>query len=175
MVINLEILFKNTTKYTKETYKQFVEFHSKKYNFQYTLFNVIIIALILFCIVLQVSYKYYEIAILTCIVFTCFCLYRYFHPISVVSKELKGKTIAEEKSFTFKFYEKYFKVFDKLDSNTVKYYKLRRAFETKDFFYLYIDKTHAFIINKENFSIGKPTDFSEFIKKKCFLRYKKVK
>ena len=174
-MINLKILFKNRTKYTKEIYRKFVEFHNNKYNFQYTLFNIIIIALILFCIVLQISYKYYGVAILTCIVFTCFCLYRYFHPISVVTKELKGKTIQEEKSFTFKFYEKYFKVYDNLASNTVKYYKLRRAFETKNFFYLYLDKTHAFIINKENFSIGKPSDFSRFIGKKCFPRFKKFK
>lgn len=175
MVIKLKILFKNRTKYTKETYKQFVEFHSNKYNFQYTLFNIFIIALIIFCIVLQITYKYYGVAILTCIIFTCFCLYRYFKPISIVKKELTGETISEEKSFTFKFYEKYFKVYDNLASNTVKYYKLRRAFETKDFFYLYLDKNHAFIINKENFSIGTPTDFSRFISKKCFLRYKKVK
>lgn len=174
-MINLKILFKNKTKYTKDIYKQFVEFHSKKYNFQYTLFNIFIIALILFCIVLQISYKYYGIAIITCIIFTCFCLYRYFHPISVVSKELKGKTISEEKSFTFKFYEKYFNVYDKLDHSTVKYYKLRKVFETENFFYLYIDKNHAFILNKENFSIGKPTDFSDFIKKKCIFRFKKVK
>ena len=175
MVINLKVLFKNETKYSKETYKQFIEFHSKKYHFTYTLFTAIIVFLIIFCIVLQISYRYYLLAILTCIIFTCFCLYRYFHPISVVSKELKGKTIAEEKSFTFKFYEKYFKVSDNLTYNTVKYYKLHRIFETKDFFYLYLDKTHAFIINKEKFLIGKPTDFSEFMKKKSFLKYKKVK
>lgn len=175
MVIKLNLLFKNKTKYTKETYKKFVEFHSKKYNFQYTLFNVIIIALILFCMILQVTYKYYSLAIFTCIIFTCFCLYRYFHPISVVAKELKGETISEEKTFTFKFYEKYFKVFDKLDNSNVNYNELRKIFETKNFFYLYLDKTHAFIISKENFSIGTPTDFSKFIKKKCFLKYKKVK
>ena len=171
----MKILFKNRTKYTKETYRKFLEFHSSKYSFQYTLFNIFIIALILFCIVLQITYKYYTVAILTCIIFTCFCLYRYFKPISVVTKELKGETIKEEKSFTFKFYEKYFKVYDKLNSNTIRYYRLRRAFETSNFFYLYLDKTHAFIINKENFSIGTTTDFSRFIGKKCFPRFKKVK
>ena len=174
-MINLKTLFKNKTQYTKETYKQFVEFHSKKYHFQYTLFTTIIVSLILFCIVLQTSYKYYTLAIVTCIIFTIFCLYRYFHPISVINKELPSKTIKEEKYFTFKFYEKYFKIQDKLQTNIVKYYSIRKVFETKDFFYLYIDKTHAFLINKKNFSIGKPTDFSEFIKKKCILRYKKVK
>lgn len=173
--MKLKILFKNKTKYSKETYKKFVEFHSNKYSFQYTLFNIIIIALILFCIILQVSYKYYSLAIFTCTIFTGFCLYRYFHPISVVQKELNGKTIREEKCFTFKFYEKYFKVYDTLNFDTVKYYKLRRVFETKDFFYLYIDKNHAFIISKKNFLIGKSSDFSRFISKKCFLRFKKVK
>lgn len=175
MVINLKVLFKNETKYSKETYKQFIEFHSKKYHFTYTLFTAIIVFLIIFCIVLQISYRYYLLAILTCIIFTCFCLYRYFHPISVVTKELKSKTLQEEKSFIFKFYEKNFKIQDKLQTDIMKYYKLRKIFETENFFYLYIDKTHAFIINKENFLIGKPADFSKFLKKKCIFRFKKVK
>lgn len=171
----MKILFKNTTKYTKAIYKEFVEFHNKKYNFKYTLFNIFIIALLLFFVICQISYKYYVLAIISCIIFTAFCLYRYFHPISVVVKELNGKTIKEEKSFTFKFYDKYFKVESGMELNLVKYYKLRRCFETKDFFYLYIDKTHAFLINKENFSIGNSNDFSKFIREKCFLKFKKIK
>ena len=171
----MKILFKNTTKYTKAIYKEFVEFHNKKYNFKYTLFNIFIIALLLFFVICQISYKYYVLAIISCIIFTTFCLYRYFHPISVVVKELNGKTIKEEKSFTFKFYDKYFKVESGMELNLVKYYKLRRCFETKDFFYLYIDKTHAFLINKENFSIGNSKDFSKFIREKCFLKFKKIK
>ncbi len=175
MVINLKILFKNKTKYTKDVYKEFLGFHSKKYHFSYTLFTATFIFLILFCIVLQVSYDYYLLALISCIAFTCFCLYRYFHPISVVTKELKGETIKNEKSFTFKFYNKYFKVQDDSQSDIVKYYQIRKAFETKEFFYLYLDRTHAFILNKENFLVGKPADFSTFIKKKCILRFKKVK
>lgn len=171
----MKILFKNKTKYTKEIYKEFVEFHNKKYSFQYTLFNIFIIALLLFFIICQIKYEYYVLAIISCIVFTVFCLYRYFHPISVVKKELNGNTIKKEKSFTFKFYDKHFIIQDSSISNLVKYYKLRRCFETKDFFYLYIDKTHAFLINKENFSIGNSSDFSKFIRKKCFLRFKKIK
>ena len=175
MVIILKILFKNKTKYSKEIYREFLGFHSKKYHFSYVLFTVTITFLILFCIVLQIAYNYYLLAILSCIIFTCFCLYRYFHPISVVNKELNGKTIKEEKVFTFKFYEKYFKIQDKLQIDTVKYYQIRKAFETENFFYLYIDRTHAFIISKENFSLGTPANFSEFLKKKCILRFKKVK
>lgn len=174
MVINLKILFKNKTKYDKATYKKFLEFHSNKYHFSYVLFTTTIIFFILLCITLQISYKYYSLAIITCIAFTCFCLYRYFHPISVVTKELNGETIKKEKSITFKFYEKYFKVQDDLQLNIIKYFHLRKVFETKYFFYLYIDRTHAFIINKKDFLFGKSTDFSKFIKRKCFLRFKKV-
>ena len=175
MVIKLKILFKNKTKYTKEIYKKFVDFHSKRYNFQYNLFTFIIIILILFCIILQLTYRYYSLVIFTCIFFTCFCLYRYFHPISVVSKELRGETISEEKSFTFKFYDKYFTVEDKSECNTVKYTNLRKVFDTEDFFYLYLDKTRAFIIDKKNFLVGKPIDFSAFLEKKYLLKFKKVK
>ena len=173
-MITLKILFKNETKYTKEIYKKFVDFHSNKYNTKYNMYTIIIVFLILFCIVLQVSYRYYLIAFLTCIIFAIFCLYRFLHPLSIVKKELEGEIIQKEKSFTFKFYDKYFIISEKKDLNIVKYYKLKKAFETKDFFYLYLDKSHAFLLNKKNFIIGNPEDFSRFLKKKCFLRFKKV-
>ena len=50
---------------------------------------------------------------------------------------------------------------------------IKKSFETEDKFYLYLDKTDAFILDKQGFEIGKVDDFREFIKRKCIFRYKK--
>ena len=60
-----------------------------------------------------------------------------------------------------------------VEYSTMKYYKLKKVFETKKYFYLYIDKRHAFILDKNGFKKGDITTFSDFIKKKCLFKYKK--
>ena len=42
--------------------------------------------------------------------------------------------------------------------------------ETKDFFYLYIDKNHAFLLNKSNFIKGNKFEFLKFLKKKLWYK-----
>ena len=152
-MINLKILFKNKTKYTKQAYKEFVEIHNKTHNFTYTLYTVIVIALLLICLVLQVNNHTYSLAITFCLIITCFILWRFFHPVSVVSKQFNSSTIQTEKEFTFNFYNKYFKIVDNNQFEIFKYYKIYKVYETDNFFYLYTNRTHSFLINKNNFLV----------------------
>lgn len=152
-MITLKILFKNKTKYTKQAYKEFVEIHNKTHNFTYTLYTVIVIALLLICLVLQVNNHTYSLAITFCLIITCFILWRFFHPISVVSKQFNSSTIQTEKEFTFNFYNKYFKIIDNNQFEIFKYYKIYKVYETDNFFYLYTDRTHSFLISKNNFLV----------------------
>ena len=152
-MINLKILFKNKTKYTKQAYKEFVEIHNKTHNFTYTLYTVIVIALLLICLVLQVNNHTYSLAITFCLIITCFILWRFFHPVSVVSKQFNSSTIQTEKEFTFNFYNKYFKIIDNNQFEIFKYYKIYKVYETDNFFYLYTNRTHSFLINKNNFLV----------------------
>lgn len=62
--IYLKILFKNETKYNKEIYENFLNFHNKKFHFKYTLYTAAIIMLLIFCLSLQVKYHNYTLAIL---------------------------------------------------------------------------------------------------------------
>jgi len=174
-VIDLKPLFKNTTKYTKTVYQEFLQFHSNHYKFSSILYTVTIIALLLFCVIAQVKVHNFTLAITFCMILTGFFLWRLLHPISEVSKELKSDKIQKEKEFTFLFFDKHFKIRDKLQVENIKYYKLYKIFETSTFFYLYIDRTHAFLLDKSHFSIGSPEEFSEFIHKKCWYKFKKVK
>lgn len=149
----MKILFKNKTKYTKQAYKEFVEIHNKTHNFTYTLYTIIVIALLLICLVLQVNNHTYSLAITFCLIITCFILWRFFHPISVVSKQFNSSTIQTEKEFTFNFYNKYFKIIDNNQFEIFKYYKIYKVYETDNFFYLYTNRTHSFLINKNNFLV----------------------
>lgn len=152
-MITLKILFKNKIKYTKQAYKEFVEIHNKTHNFTYTLYTVIVIALLLICLVLQVNNHTYSLAITFCLIITCFILWRFFHPVSVVSKQFNSSTIQTEKEFTFNFYNKYFKIIDNNQFEIFKYYKIYKVYETDNFFYLYTNRTHSFLINKNNFLV----------------------
>ena len=149
----MKILFKNKTKYIKQAYKEFVEIHNKTHNFTYTLYTVIVIALLLICLVLQVNNHTYSLAITFCLIITCFILWRFFHPVSVVSKQFNSSTIQTEKEFTFNFYNKYFKIIDNNQFEIFKYYKIYKVYETDNFFYLYTNRTHSFLINKNNFLV----------------------
>lgn len=149
----MKILFKNKTKYTKQAYKEFVEIHNKTHNFTYTLYTVIVIALLLICLVLQVNNHTYSLAITFCLIITCFILWRFFHPVSVISKQFNSSIIQTEKEFTFNFYNKYFKIIDNNQFEIFKYYKIYKVYETDNFFYLYTNRTHSFLINKNNFLV----------------------
>lgn len=171
--IYLKILFKNETKYNKEIYENFLNFHNKKFHFKYTLYTAAIIMLLIFCLSLQVKYHNYTLAILFGIFLSAFFLWRFLHPFSIAQKELKSNKIENKKTFYFIFYEDKFKIRDNENYNIMPYFKLYKIFETEDFFYLYIDKTHSFVLNKNGFLIGNSNDFSTFIKKKCKSKYHK--
>ena len=67
------------------------------------------------------------------------------------------------------------KFYFEIDKTRVYYFKLHKVFETKDYFYLYLDEDTAFLVSKSGFKLGTPKDFSEFIKKKCIFKYSKEK
>ena len=167
-MINLKLLFKNTTKYTKTVYDNFLVFHNKKYQLTYMAYTAIVVAFILFTLIFQVKYHNFTIAIVLCCGLTVFVLWRFFRPVAEVTKEYKSEKIQKEKEFTFKFYDKYFVTEDDKQYSKIKYYQLHRVFETSDFFYLYIDKKHAFLLDKTKFKKDNPSEFSSFIKKKCW-------
>ena len=171
----MKILFKNKTKYSKEIYTEYLSFHRKKYNLSYRLYTSIVIFLILMCIVFQVQYHYYTLAITSCFVLTAFFLWQFIHPEYEVAKEYQSDKIINESEFSFIFYNKYFKVVGKKQFSNCKYYKLHKVFETDDFFYLYLDKNHALLLKKDGFTIGNSENFSTFIEKKVLWKYSRFK
>ncbi len=168
----MNLLFKNVTKYSKEVYDEFLKFHSKKFSFRYNLFSLAISMLLLFFMMLHISYNNYGIAVIICACLTAFILYRYFQPIEEVRNEYNSEKITKETSYTFSFYEKYFKIYAKREYSKIYYKDLYKIFETNEFFYLYLDKRHSLLLDKNGFQRGTCLEFKNFIKKKCPFKFR---
>lgn len=166
----MEILFKNKTKYTKETYQKFLQFNQNKFGNKYTFTTIVIILLLSFCFITNLQFSNYSTAFIFIITLIIFFNYRFFSPKKRIQKELKTEKFEKEKEFTFTFCDKFFVISDNKDSEKIKYWKLHRVYETNEFFYLYVDKTHAFLLNKSTFSEGNTCDFYKFIKKKIWYK-----
>ena len=96
-------------------------------------------------------------------------LFRLYLPMKRYQKTQKKYSKNKEASFTFSFYKFHFSV----EKKTFSYLKLYKVFETKDYFYLYLDEENAILVSKKGFKLGTSKEFSEFIKKKCLFKYSK--
>ena len=168
-----KLLFKNTTQYSKKAYNQFNQFHNNNNVLKYELFTVLIIILLIYCIVTTIKARIIPLVLLFILILISFVIYRFFGPIRIYKKEVKKKAITKTQSFNFYFYDKYFKIKDNLNFYKQSYFKLHKVYETDEFFYLYVNKQYSFIIDKSGFTKGTPQEFSDFIKKKVLLKYKK--
>ena len=166
-----EILFKNVTKYNNKNYHQFIEFHNKKYSLSNNFYTIIMTILLIYCIILNIKQKSIPLILLFVALLVGFLLWKIYFPMKRYQKTQKNLANTKETGFTFSFYDLYFL----LDKKTIYYFKLYRVFETKDYFYLYINPDYAMLVSKNGFKIGTAEDFSKFIKKKCFFKYRKQK
>ena len=167
----MKVLFKNKTKYSKEIYEEFLDFHQEKYGTSYYIYTALIVLALLFCIILQFKYKNYLISILTMLILLIFLMWRFYHPTKVIENEMKSKKIEKEQEFIFKFFDRYFTIYSQKLNRQIRYWQLRKIFETEEFFYLYIDKTHALLLDKNGFEIGDSEQFRKFMKRKCKFRF----
>lgn len=162
-------LFKNITKYNSKNYEQFIKFHGEKFNFSYNMYTAVMSVLLIYCIILNIMQKNIPFVLLFLALLILIFLFRMYLPMKRYQKTQKQYSKNKETSISFIFYKFYFTVGKK----TFPYMRLYKVFETKDYFYLYIDDENAVLISKNGFKMGTAEEFSEFIKKKCFFKYKK--
>lgn len=166
----MEKLFENTTAYSTSIYKEFLEFHNQKYSLKYHLYTLLFVFALVFCMILQFSNGNIGLGIIFTCVLIFFIFYRVFHPLLFIKKEASSNKIKKQMKNTYSFYDTYMEVKNDKDCIKLNYYKLHRAFSTKKYFYLYINKNYSFILDKNNFTIGTPEDFNIFIKKKTWYK-----
>ena len=161
MVIYMKILFKNKTKYTENSYKKFLEFHSNKFLFTF--------------IILYFFNHFYLQAFLAMILLALFLVLKIIKPTLKVKKDFESDKIQNEKIFKFIFCKNYLKIYNNLKYDKVKYTKLYKIFETTDFFYLYVDDENSLLVDKKGFYYGTADEFSKFLKKNYWFKYKLIK
>jgi len=69
---------------------------------------------------------------------------------------------------TFCFHESYFTVITTgiiSGTSDIRYEALYRVYQTKNYFYLYIQQTQSYIIHKADIKTGNPEEFSAFLQK----------
>lgn len=160
----MKVLFKNTTKYTKENRNNFVEFHNNKYGVK-ELLNIIFLGIVmLYMLILNLIWKNWIFILIIAI--TIGILYT----LEKNTKEKKERSKVKE--FTFYFYKKHIKIKYKKEFERLKYFQLHKIFETDEYFFLYLDEKSSMILSKKGFEIGTANEFSQFIKHKCPLKYR---
>ena len=167
----MKILFKNNTKYTKDNYNAFIKFHRDKYG-KKTIFKCILIAIcIIYIIILNIIHFNWKTILLILVI----GIITYILNNARNNKQTNNsrKLINKQRDFLFYFYKDCVKIKCGRKFDRLRYFEIYRAFETKDYFFLYTDEKHSLIISKEGFTIGTAKGFSEFIKKKCLLKYRK--
>ena len=164
----MKILFKNTTKYDKENRENFINFHRDKYGTKTFIKGILISACAAYMVIFNVMYDNW-IGIL---ILALLAIMIYFFNKFLVNKKNKKKKKQKNKEFTFFFYERFIKIKCKRQFERMRYFEIKKVFETEENFFLYTDDTHSLILDKDGFEIGNEKEFAEFIKKKCPFKYR---
>lgn len=169
----MEPLFKNKTILSSKNYMNLVAFHQKKYNLRYWLYTIALSLLLICCAIFQISAQNYLLAILLFASFIFFLAYRFIYPYYKTGKELHSNKVQNNLINYFFFYENYFRIKNTIGNSKLKYRDLYRVYENDNYFYLYMDKSNALIIEKSGFVIGTAHSFRTFIKNKVGFKFKK--
>ena len=157
----MEKLFENKTKYTQKEYA--------KSDYSFMMFNFIFFGI---CLIIAVIEKEFILALGLIIYLLVYFWFKVIRPIKAVEKDKKSHKMSGNFVNNYEFYKNYFKVENVDGKAQILYFKLYRVVETRTDFYIYISREYAFIVSKFGFTKGTSEEFSKFIKKKMFTKYK---
>ena len=170
----MELQFKNVTKSTKSVYNEFVKFHSEEHRHEYLFKAILILIVVVYMTIFNIIYKNYISAIIIILAVVLIGIYREKEQKNVTKRELNSSKIKNSEDIEYCFYNKYFTTKVNENKQKVRYYKIYKVYSDNKNFYLYLDKTHAFILNKKGFTKGTPDEFNKFILKKNRLRILRI-
>ena len=168
----MEKLFENKTKYSQKEYDIFLESYKKEYatsDYAYIIFNIVFFG---FCMILAFIERELFLAIALLVGIIIYLWFRIIRQNIIVEKTKKSKKVSGNFVNNYDFYKNYFNVKNIDGKAQILYFKLYRVVETKDCFYIYISRQYAYIVSKNGFTKGTPEEFSKFIKKKVYTKYK---
>lgn len=168
----MEVLFENVTEYDDQEIKKFMKFN-EKINQPYAKYLLVVCVLFMIIAIMNIVFRNWKGLIAQFVLFGILYLY-YFRVKPKQNQEQNKKMIHNQ--YTFRFYDRFLKVKEARaqDEKLFNYIEISRIYETKENFYLYVGDNCSLLINKTNFTIGNLSDFREFIKRKCILKYRKM-
>ena len=172
MELNLfKPIFKNVTKYNAKNYNNFIQFHNDKFGNSYFFITLLFTILIIYIFVMNILNKNFVLCLILLCGLFLFLYFRLFVPVKEYKDNSKMLKNNKQLTYTFTFYKNFFTI----NKKRYYYFSLHKVFETKDYFYLYINENNAALLSKDGFKLGNCNDFTNFIKKKCLLKYKESK
>ena len=168
----MEKLFENRTKYTQKEYNLFTESYKQEYaksDLSFMMFNFIFFGI---CMIIAFTQKEFILAFGLIIYLLLFFWIKIIRPAKEVEKDKKSHKMSGSFINNYEFYKNSFRVENVDGKVKILYLKLYRVVETKTNFYIYISREYAFIVSKFGFTKGNSDEFSSFIKKKMFTKYK---
>ena len=163
----MELKFKNVTKYSKKVYNDFLKFHTQKFLLGYITYTLFIVILLIYLLICCIKGKNWIPVLIILFSILIFIIYRIFSQKAIVKKQMKSNKIINEEKFEYEFYEKNLIIKNKENIKKIKYSLIKKCFESKKYFYLYIDKDNALILSKDGFIKGNVEEYKKFIKSKC--------
>ena len=168
----MEKIFENKTKYSQKEYDIFLESYKKEYaksDYAYIIFYILFFG---FCMIWAFKIGEILLGIALLAGLGIYLWFKIIRPSILVDKTKKGPKLNGSFSNKYEFYKNFFKVENPEGKAQIYYFKLYRVVETKSYFYIYISRQYAFIVSKLGFTKGSSENFSKFIKKKIFTKYK---
>ena len=170
----MELKFKNITKCSKEIYNEFLEFHNKKFGLKERMNLIFILIVISYMLVFNIKFKNFKfIVIVVILLLIAFLSYKIYRRENTPKKELKSSKIRNNDEMIYNFYNLYLEVIRNKEKQRIWYSRIYKIHQDDLNFYLYLDETHALLMDKKGFVKGNLEEFKEFISKRCIFKYKK--
>lgn len=168
----MEALFENKTKYTEKAYKLFFKYYEQEYGRSDRLFFIYNLVFFGFCMIIAFKYNEIKLGIGILIGLIIYVSIKILRPKKMKEKTRQSSKLKGQFVNSYKFYKNYFKVESSEGEAQILYFKLYRVVETNEYYHIYISREAAYIVSKMAFTKGTNLEFSKFIRKKAFTKYR---
>lgn len=165
------ILFQNVTEFTDDAIKEFCYFHCvrRKIVSQVFFFLVGIVCCIV-CFVAGGSEWFTRVLLFALGVFCI--VYPFYAPYKMTRNSQNSYRKYPSRVAHYYFRSEDFRLSGIQSSTVYPYFQVAKAYETKNYFYLYFGEEQAYYVKKSEFIKGDPAEFRKFLKEKLGKEFK---
>lgn len=163
----MKLLFDNTTEVTKEEIIKFNYFNLINNKFLMVILLYMPVIWLVSGVGMFIKQSDFRRLIVSILLSIAWLLLIFLPPYITGRRGYKTENYSNE----YEFYEDKFIAKNKFTREDIFYVSVYRAYETRKYFYIYVNKKSALIVKKDNFKDSNA--FSEFLSSKLNKRYKK--